>query len=199
MSQLKIRGLTVNGLQPIDLALAEKECVVISGASGSGKSLLLKAIADLIPHQGDVWLGETACSQIPAHQWRRQVGMLAAESQWWSERIIDHIAEPDMELLPQLGLTTEALQWEVARCSTGEKQRLALLRLLSQHPKVLLLDEPTASLDHKSVLLVEQLVASYQQQYAAIVIWVSHDDAQVKRVATRHFHIEAGCLQAVMS
>lgn len=193
-------GLTINQLRtvhvgPIDLALSPGECVVLTGASGSGKTLLLRAIADLDCHEGEVLLDGVACSAMRAHDWRSRVGLLPAESQWWGERIGDHFSQTDEALLGQLGFGRVVMGWEVARCSTGERQRLALARLLQNRPRVLLLDEPTASLDAENVARVEGLVERLRQEQEVAVLWVSHDPTQAERVATRRLRIDHGQLQ----
>ena len=74
------------------------------------------------------------------------------------------------------------------RCSSGEKQRLSILRLLANRPKVLLLDEPTANLDAENTRNVEALLIDYLTENNAVALWVSHDHAQLKRVvSTRYF------------
>ena len=95
--------------------------------------------------------------------------------------------------LAEVGLP-DALDWEVARLSTGEKQRLALLRLLANQPRALLLDEPTASLDPRKV---EDLLHTYRQQHAAPVLWVSHDPAQRQRVAQRVLELKEGVVREI--
>ena len=74
---------------------------------------------------------------------------------------------------------------------------LALIRLLVNQPRVLLLDEPTANLDPASVERVEALLMRYRQQTGAAVLWVSHDPAQIARVATRHLSLQGGRLVEV--
>lgn len=183
----------------MSLEIAPAECVTLAGPSGSGKTLLLRAIADLDCHEGQVLLNGVACSDMRAHEWRMQVGLLPAESHWWGERIGDHFHTSDQALLAQLGFTDEVMSWEVTRCSTGERQRLALARLLQNRPKVLLLDEPTASLDAENVTRVEVLVERLRREQGVAVLWVSHDPAQAQRVATRRLRIEGGQLQEMNS
>ncbi|HDK38151.1 MAG TPA: ATP-binding cassette domain-containing protein, partial [Thiolapillus brandeum] len=81
------------------------------------------------------------------------------------------------------GFSQEVLDWQTGRLSSGEKQRLALARMLANQPRVLLLDEPTANLDMRNTEIVEQIIQDYLQQYQAAVIWVSHDPEQLSRVA----------------
>ncbi len=179
---------------PLDLRVDPARCVCLSGASGSGKTLLLRAIADLDPHQGTVWLDERPCDSFPAPEWRRRVGLLPAESKWWYERVGEHMGGLEPGWLEQLGFSGQVLEWEVRRCSTGERQRLALLRLLANRPQALLLDEPTASLDPANVRRMETLLEKYRIQYGVAVLWVSHDPEQIRRVATRHFELRDGHL-----
>jgi ABC-type iron transport system FetAB ATPase subunit len=193
--------LTVEALQVrqvmLDVRIGSAEIVCLAGPSGSGKSLLLRAIADLIPHQGRVRLDDLACEAIPAHEWRRKVGLLPAESQWWRDRVGDHFTNPEPEWFERLGFSMAVLDWELARCSTGEKQRLAILRLLSLRPQALLLDEPTASLDPASIDRVESLLRDYAREYSVPVIWVTHDSEQQQRLCQRRLQIHGDRVEEV--
>jgi len=174
--------------------VAEGECVCLSGPSGVGKTLFLRAVADLDPHEGRVSVDGVACEAVSAPNWRRRVGMLPAESQWWHEQVGPHFHQPRETWLAMLGFAPEAMGWQVSRLSTGERQRLALLRLLDNAPEALLLDEPTASLDPTSVERVETLIAGYRAERGAAVLWVSHDPQQIARVAHRHGVLRDGGL-----
>ena len=189
MTRIRLEDFTVDSLKPLNLVVSN-EIVCLSGPSGSGKSLLLRAIADLIDHQGEAYLGDDICSEISPVQWRKRVGFLPAESAWWRDKVGDHFQAKDEHYLQQLNLSVECFSWDITRCSTGEKQRLAIARLLEQKPEVLLLDEPTASLDPESVLSVESLIKTYAAEKRVPVIWVSHNPQQIKRIANRHFEIK---------
>ena len=133
---------------------------------------------------------------MPATLWRKHIGLLPAESFWWHEHVGDHFIEKCDDDLQELGFTADVYNWTVSRCSTGERQRLALIRLLCMKPEVLLLDEPTASLDEENVTAVETLVKNFMQQGGA-VIWVSHDPNQIERMADRHYQINNKKLEEV--
>jgi ABC-type iron transport system FetAB ATPase subunit len=192
-SLLQLDQLQRPAIGPVSLAVAAGECICISGPSGTGKSQLLRAIADLDPHSGEVRLSGMPVDSIAPPEWRRQVGLLPPESSWWLPRVSDHF-HADVSLA-EVGLADSILEQPVARLSSGEKQRLALLRLLANQPRVLLLDEPTANLDPENTRRVEVMIAAYRAARGAAVIWVSHDREQAARVCDRHYAAVAGTLQ----
>jgi len=192
--------LIVNGLRtkaggPVGFSLESGEVLAVRGPSGSGKSLMLRAIADLDPAAGEVSLDGTARARIPAPEWRRRVAFVPAESGWWDDRVGAHFSGGDggKALIEALGLDPAALGWEVRRLSTGERQRLAIARALVRDPKVWLLDEPTAALDAEAAGLVEKLIAQGRDRGAAILL-VTHDDSQAARLADRSLFMAGGCL-----
>src|SRR5689334_13447214 len=89
--RLRIIGLQSPLAGPFDLELAAGECLAITGASGSGKSLCLRMIADLDGNEGDVLLDGASRRSFSAPAWRRQVVYNAAEPGWWHERVGDHL------------------------------------------------------------------------------------------------------------
>jgi len=86
----------------------------------------------------------------------------------------------------------DLLQQPVTHLSSGERQRLALLRVLANRPRVLLLDEPTANLDADNTRRVEQLITDYLNEQQAAALWISHDGAQCDRIASRTLQFSAG-------
>jgi len=192
MSRLEIKKLTFRDRGPYSLTIDGGECVGLQGASGSGKTLFLRAVADIDPHGGSLHLDQMTCAEVPAPEWRKSVALLPAESSWWQDSVEEHFQ--DFSTLPsnnlrQLGFDIEVGGWQVSRLSTGEKQRLAILRLLENQPHALLLDEPTASLDAANISKVEQLLLDYGRTNNAPLLWVSHDPEQLARVADRRLFI----------
>jgi ABC-type iron transport system FetAB ATPase subunit len=182
-----------------DIVLSAGKISGLTGPSGVGKTLLFRAIVDLDPASGDIRLGSESRESMPAHEWRRRVCYLPAESAWWQHTVGEHFdKEPAPEVLESMGFTRDVLSWEVSGLSTGERQRLALLRCLVCSPEVLLLDEPTASLDAERSLQAEAIVQSYVEESGASVFWISHDREQLGRVADNFYTIdEGGLVEAV--
>jgi putative ABC transport system ATP-binding protein len=193
---LQVCELRTKILKPVSFSLAAGECIAVKGPSGAGKTLLLRAIADLDPNQGLVSLEGRDRSTIPAPEWRRLVGYVPAEPGWWGETVGEHFGDwtAAAGVLTNLGFPEGAKSWPIARLSTGERLRLALVRALIIRPKVLLLDEPTAALDSASVVAVEALIAT-RIRVGLTVLWITHDSGQASRIARRQLVVEAGSVR----
>jgi ABC-type iron transport system FetAB ATPase subunit len=193
---LELLGLKRLHVGPVHFKLDAGACVAIEGRSGAGKSILLRMIADLDPHEGEATLAGQPCSRTPAPAWRRSVTYVAADSGWWLDRVDAHFdTHTDFaRLFPRVGMPAEAAQWPVARLSTGERQRLSLLRALQPANRVLLLDEPTSGLDPETTAQVEALLRERLAQGVAIVM-VTHDPGQPARLGARRFAMDEGQLR----
>jgi ABC-type iron transport system FetAB ATPase subunit len=194
---LQVRDLRRPMLGPLSFEVHAGECVCISGPSGTGKSQLLRAIADLDPHEGEVWLEGEPARSIKPHRWRNRVGLLPPESHWWLPTPGGHFADEVNLPAGELGLADDIMDTPVERLSSGEKQRLALLRLLANRPRVLLLDEPTANLDPANTARAEAMITRFRESTGAAVIWISHDPDQVARVGCRALRLADGRLTSV--
>jgi ABC-type iron transport system FetAB ATPase subunit len=196
---LLVKNLRSAFAGPFELNLGTGACAAITGPSGSGKSLFLRMIADLDLNEGKVWLNERERGSMPAPQWRRQATYVSAESGWWADRVIEHFdvnrRSEVAALAARLGLRPDLLDAPVAQLSTGEKQRLSLVRALLPSPPVLLLDEPTGPLDEESVAKVEALLQERKAAGTSILL-VTHDPNQAERLGDQRYRMVAGQLQA---
>lgn len=198
---LSVRNLSLHYgeslvLDDISLDLGHHGCTMIMGANGAGKSLLLKLLHGLIqPTAGRIAWGDFAPAEITRRQalvfqkpvlLRRSV---AANLDFvLRARRID--PKRRAELLDHVGLAHKAAQ-PARLLSGGEAQRLALARALATDPDVLLLDEPTASLDPPSVLAIERIVQAARDRGVRI-IFVTHDAGQARRMADDVVFLHAG-------
>ncbi len=187
MGKLVVEKLRFHVHGPFSFTINSCELVGLTGPSGVGKTLMLRALIDLDPHEGQIFVDDVECNNVSAPVWRKMVGMLPAETQWWHDKVGEHMNEPRMDVLERLGFDMDVLDWEVRRLSTGEKQRLGLVRLLCNSPEVLLLDEPTASLDISNAEEVEKIISEYSEERNVAVLWVTHDIEQLRRITRRYF------------
>lgn len=184
--------LQINDRRPIagvNLHLADGPLTVIMGPNGAGKSLLLRLLHGMIePTEGLIlWHGKPLTQNdrlLQAMVFQRPVLLrrsVAANIDFVLKLRGKGDSGKREEILDSVGLAEFARQ-PARQLSGGEQQRLALARALAIEPEVLFLDEPTASLDPASTLLIEQVVLAAHQRGTRIV-FVTHDIGQAKRLA----------------
>jgi len=193
-------------LTGVSLRIDAGERVALVGANGSGKSTLLRTLHGLLPHsQGQVLhapgVQQAMLFQRP-HLLRLSALNNVALGLWLDrQRGLNWKAAQAMALqaLQRVGLQSVAGQ-NGRQLSGGQQQRLALARAWARQPDVLLLDEPTASLDPHAKREVETLMAEFAAGSTATqpvtLIWASHNLGQVKRLATRVIYLEGGRIMA---
>lgn len=189
---LKIDKLQILTLPPLTLEVDSGACLAVEGPSGSGKSRLLRAIADLDPAEGEVYLDGVERAAFTPAAWRAAVRYVAAEPGWWLPTAGAHFkTQTSARNFARLfGVDERRLAADVATLSTGERQRLAIARALEDDPAVLLLDEPTAALDDDATAAIESEI---QRRLAAgvVVLIASHDSGQIDRLADARLQLAA--------
>ncbi|GAB1544469.1 ATP-binding cassette domain-containing protein [Scytonema sp. NUACC21] len=186
----------------LSFELYSGERVAVLGASGSGKSLLLRALAGLDTVQtGQIIFGGKSINSHFIPHYRSQIIYLHQRPALWEGTVEENLQQVYrlathrhkvynrqliLEYLHLLGRDADFLRRPVSAISGGEGQIVAFLRALQLSPSVLLLDEPTASLDGSTANSLEALVAAWlnddpQRAY----LWTSHDPNQLQRLTTR--------------
>jgi UDP-glucose/iron transport system ATP-binding protein len=185
---LRAERLKVANLPPLDFEVGDGECMGLEGPSGSGKTRVARALADLEPVEGHIFVNGAERTEVPAPAWRRLVRYVSSEPGWWTETARESFPRDPAaisalsRLMTNLNLAPELLDKPISVLSTGERQRLALVRSLIDTPPVLVLDEPTSALDRKNTALVEEILR-YQLLNGGCIILISHDRAQIDRLA----------------
>ena len=193
---LSVRDLRAPAVAVEHLDLLAGDCLAIMGASGAGKSRFLRAIADLDPSEGEVSLAGRSRWDFEGPKWRQEVVFLPANVAWWDSQVALHFGaqRPLRSDLEGLLLPADALDMETAKLSTGQSQRLGLLRALALKPRVLLLDESTSGLDRESRDAVERRLKGFLEDGGAMLL-VTHDQDQALRMASAIWQVAEGRLE----
>jgi putative ABC transport system ATP-binding protein len=172
------------------------------GPSGSGKSTLLRLLNRLAdPDEGVVRFHGTDVRELDPLELRRRVGLVpqlpapvpgtVADNVRFGPRLEGRDVDPEPPV-GLAGLDTSFLDRDASRLSVGEQQRVMLARALALEPEVLLLDEPTASLDAAAKAAVEDALRGLT---GVSVIVVTHDEPQADRLASHVVRIENGRIE----
>ena len=190
----------VQALADCNLKVAHGDRLALVGSNGSGKSTLLRTLNGLItPFKGQCFsapdVRQAMLFQRPymlrcSVQNNVALGLFLRGTRWREAR------ELALEALGRVGLQ-ELADRNAKSLSGGQQQRVALARAWACKPQVLLLDEPTASLDPSAKREVERLMAEFSSA-GMTLIFSSHNLGQVKRLASRVVYLEQGALLADM-
>lgn len=198
-------------LHPTTAAVPAGARIALSGASGSGKSVLMRALASIEPIQsGEICYRGTSISAIHPEAWRQHIALISQTALMVQGTAEDNLRLPyqfqyhrgrrfdrqfHLQHLEALGKTAALLEQDAAKLSGGERQLINLLRALQLQPDILLLDEPTAALDAGSKAQVEALIARWHNAHPErAYIWISHDASEAAAVGSTHWHMQAGKL-----
>jgi len=193
----------VRALDGFTAVVPQGGVTAVFGPSGSGKSTMLRLCNRLeIPTAGRVLFQRADVAGLDPLPLRRRVGMCFQRPTPFPGTVADNlrVADPQasesqmQDVLARVALTGSWLDRDATALSGGEAQRMCLARTLIARPEVLLLDEPTSSEDAGAARMIEQAVRELADTGLS-ALWVSHDAAQVARIADRVLRIEHGrCL-----
>ena len=192
-----VQGLEVNAVHsplagPFTFRVPQGACLAVTGPSGSGKSLLLRLIADLDAGSGSVSVRGVDRALVPAPKWRSICPYVAATPGFWTATAADHFDErtrnSGRSLAVSMLFDESRFDASVALLSTGERQRIALSRALVLNPPALLLDEPTGPLDQEATHAVASILEERLSNGLSLVL-VTHDGALVEQLATERRHM----------
>ena len=213
---IEIKGLhkwygKVKVLKGIDLTVEESEVVVVIGASGSGKSTMLRCVNFLEkPQKGTISIeGKVIDAKSKnLHEIRQEVGMVFQHFNLFPHMtVIGNVMEgltqvkkysyadaeeEAMKMLEKVGLADKALVYPSV-ISGGQKQRVAIARALAMHPKVMLFDEPTSALDPELVGGVLQVMKDLANDGMTMMV-VTHEMGFAREVADRVIYIDEGVI-----
>lgn len=198
----------VHALQDVNLTVANGELISIVGTSGSGKSTLLHLLGTLdTPTEGKVWIAGKDLSVQKDGELsvirRDYVGFVFQKFHLMNELTVkENIILPVLlagktveenyieELMEILGLS-DYQKHLPTELSGGQQQRVAIARALSNHPAIVLCDEPTGNLDHQTSHDVAELLLKVHEEYQKTILIVTHDE-EIANVAERKIRIEDG-------
>lgn len=215
---ISIKGLTVAYahdavLQDIHLEITPGECVLVTGPSGCGKSTLARVLCGLIPSaipaqvSGEVRVAGLDTLQEPLHRIAQQVGMVFQRpaSQLFHLRVEDEVAFgprnlglAETEVKQRVAWALEATGLSALKddkpfaLSGGQKQCVAIASALAMRPQLLVLDEPTASLDVPNTRRVMDTLQALNTQYGITLVLIEHRLAEAAQLASRVILMEDG-------
>ena len=200
--KLQINGLCVGYetgvvLEQLSLEVAEGTFLSLLGPSGCGKTTLMKAIAGLLPVQGQILLDGTDITHLPVHK-RGTVIVFQDMRLFPHLSVAENVAFPlkmqgipKAQRLKRAGELLDKVQMgdfahrKPSTLSGGQQQRVALARALAAQPKLLLLDEPFSALDENLREEMRNLVLQLRQEFDMTVILVTHDRAEALSMSDR--------------
>jgi ABC-type methionine transport system ATPase subunit len=182
-------------LRGVDAEVPDGRITAVVGPSGAGKSTFLRAVNRLIePTAGEVYLDGQPTAGMDLLELRRRVGMVFQLPALFGQSVEDAILygarlagrnADATRLLEMVGLDRSLAAREPENLSVGQQQRVSIARALALEPEVLLMDEPTSALDEAARRRVEDLARGLNARLGLTMVFVSHDLAQVERVAHR--------------
>jgi ATP-binding cassette, subfamily C, bacterial len=194
--------------EDLQLEIPARNLIVIAAPSGTGKSTLLDLLCGLLkPQHGSILIDEVPLDEIDLRAWRRMIGYVPQETVLLHDSILNNviIGEPDLTDADAARALKQAGMWDFierlpdgldtvvgergGQISGGQRQRIAVARALAHQPQILILDEPTSSLDHETERLICETLRALAKELT--VVAASHQHSLIE-AADRVVSLEDG-------
>ncbi|UVK41444.1 ABC transporter ATP-binding protein [Mesorhizobium sp. AR10] len=196
----------VHAVEGVSFAIAPNETLALVGESGCGKSTTAKALAGLVPYQGDIAIGGRNLSGLGRDEHkavRRDVQMIFQDPYASLDprmRVGDLVAEPLLihgiaskeerrervaALFERVGLSADQMELYPHEFSGGQRQRVCIARTLALRPKLIIADESVSALDVSVQARVLELLKELQREFGVAYLFISHDMAVVENISDR--------------
>jgi len=182
-------------LKGVTGSFPDGKITTLAGPSGAGKSTLLKLCNGLIsPTAGNIYIHSKHISEYEPVELRRTVGIALQNAPMVKGSVYRNLALPlelagkklakeeAASILKDVGLEDSLLDRDSKDLSGGQKQKVSIARTLLNRPRILLLDEITASLDQTSSREIEQLIVKINQRYNVTMVWITHNLEQARTI-----------------
>lgn len=190
----------IQGLRNVQLSINNNEILFVTGSSGAGKTTLLKILTgELEPTSGEVILPPKVKFVAPVFQDLRLLDRKTCEANLWiSYDNSVHGSKKEFlkelnELAKVFGIT-DRLDMKMDKANGGLKQKVAIIRALLTRPDILVLDEPTSSLDAANAQKLFDVLSFYNSKRSLTVVWATHNRELVKKFSGRIVHLDRGKL-----
>lgn len=187
-------------LESINFSVEEHSLVFLVGESGVGKSSLLRLMNGLeCPTSGSIYFHKKNLLEIDPCRLRRKISLIQQVPVMFPLTVEENLnlapgakkisLEGKKEILQSVGLNGESLSWKATKLSAGQAQRVAFARCLMNEPEVMLLDEPTASLDLKNKIKLFETIMKYTTNNKMTALWVTHDTSLIEKYPFKKFRL----------
>lgn len=203
----------VNALCDVNVSISKGEFVFIIGGSGSGKSTLIKLLyRQEKPTSGEVFVGGINVAKLrngKVYKLRRKLGIVFQDYKLLPKKTVyenvafalevyglkkDEIRKRTLKAIEQVGLK-DKLRSYPDELSGGEQQRVSIARAIVNEPKVLICDEPTGNLDHKTAMEVMKVIDSINSELGTTIIMATHSMDIVNKMKKRVIELEKGVVE----
>lgn len=209
MPKIELKNITKHILKGINLTINDREVITLVGPNGSGKTTLLNVIAGLIDYKGEVFFDTRKMDHVPPH--RRGVGYLFQDLALFPHLTIEaniayglrmqHYPEETIKKRVEELMDAFHIQRLKSRypqsLSGGEKQRVAIARAIAPFQRILLLDEPTSSLDAQTAKYFRKELQTLLKKMEITAVVVMHDLLGAEEIADRIAILHKGAIEQV--